>query len=538
LATVDGLLESNFFHAAAILIDPRRARKRNEARICTAMWHLRDFRSKLAKNSRRSTGRPHDIRNSSTAFPHAVEFSFAQMTFLRVSRVIRVLFVAAMLTGGAARAAAETAPVFRVFLKDGTALACWGEYAQVGDQLVLTLPVGSGARRAYEFLSLPVSSIDMPRTERYAEAVRAAQFAATRGAAEYAELRDRLAKQLAAIPLLPDNGERIAAAESARQQLLDWANTSHGYRAREVHELLKTFEATIIDLRVAAGESRFVLNLTAGVVPPAPPRLRAAPGAAETVALALRAASATGDEEVRKAILKRARSVAASLPGESGTALRAAVADRFRLEARLDSLYRWLRTDVTRRAERFVDDGDTRGVDALRQRVAATDRRWGKRRPAQVTGLLAALDAYYEAAAEHRLVLDQWESTRVELAAYQKQMAPLVAQLDKLRPLLAAITDLAGTPLTDLVRAEEQTGSMVTTLGRVAPPSAAAPVHDLLARAIERADAAVRTRHTAVTTRDLAVAREAAAAAREARARLTEAKAALAAVVRPPKASR
>jgi hypothetical protein len=461
------------------------------------------------------------------------------MTFLRVVRVTRVLVVAAMLAGGAARAAAETtAPVFRVFLKDGTALACWGEYAQVGDQLVLTLPVGSGARRAYEFLSLPVSSIDMPRTERYAEAVRAAQFAATRGAAEYAELRDRLAKQLAAIPLLPDNGERIAAAESARQQLLDWANTSHGYRAAEVHNLLKTFEATIIDLRVAAGEPRFSINMTAGVSPPAPPRLRAAPGAAETVALALRAASATADEEVRKAILRRARSVAASLGGEPGKAMRAAVAEQIKVEARLDSLYRWLRTDVARHAERFVDEGDTRGIEALRQRVASTDRRWGRRRPAQVTGLLASLDAYYEAAAEHRLVLDQWESMRAELVAYQKQVAPLVAELDGLRPLLAAINDLASTPLTDLVRAEEHTGSMITTLGRVPAPSAAAPAHDLLARAIERADAAVRTRHTAVTTRQLPVAREAAAAAADARARLTEAKAAVAALVRPPKASR
>jgi hypothetical protein len=461
------------------------------------------------------------------------------MTFLRVLRVTRVLIVAALLTGGAVRAAAETAaPVFRVFLKDGTALACWGEYAQVGDQLVLTLPLGTGSRRAYEFLSLPVSAIDMPRTERYAEAVRAAQFAATRGAAEYAELRDRLAKQLAAIPLLPDNGERIAAAESARQQLLDWANTSHGYRAREVHDLLKTFEASIIDLRVAAGESRFAINMTAGVAPPSPPRLRGSPGAGETVSLALRAASATSDEEVRKAILKRARSVAATLPGESGAALRTAVAERFKLEARFDSLYRWLRTDVTRRADRLVDEGDTRGIDALRQRVAATDRRWGKRRPAQVTGLLAALDAYYEAAAEHRLVLDQWESMRAELVSYQKQVAPIVTELDTLRPMLAAIKDLASTPLTGLVRAQAQTESMVATLSRLSAPPAAGPAHDLLARAIERADAAVRARHTAVTTKQLAVAREASAAAVDARARLTEAKAALAALVRPPKASR
>ena len=124
------------------------------------------------------------------------------MTF---SRIGGTLVLAALVLAGASSAGAETvAPVFRVFLKDGTALVSWGEYAHVGDQLVLTLPVGAGARRTYEFVSLPVSSVDMAKTERYAEAVRAAQFASTRGGAEYAALRDRLAKQLAAIPLLPD----------------------------------------------------------------------------------------------------------------------------------------------------------------------------------------------------------------------------------------------------------------------------------------------------------------------------------------------
>lgn len=457
------------------------------------------------------------------------------MSFFRVMGTF--LMVAVMLTGATRAAADVTAPVFRVFLKDGTALACWGEYAEVGDTLVLTIPIGAGAKRTYEFVSLPMSSIDMPRTERYAEAVRAAQFASTRGAAEYAELRDRLAKQLAAIPLLPDSGERIAAAESARQQLLDWANTSHGYRAKEVHELLQVFQSTIIDLRVKAGESRFSINLTAGVAPASPPRLRAAPGAAETVALALGAASATRDEEVRKAILKRARGAAALLPGESGVALRKAVASRLAAEARIDSLYRWLRTDVTRQAARAVDHGDARTIDALRQKVNATDRRWGRQRAWQVSGLLASLDAYYEAAAEHRLVLDQWESVRLELVAYQQQVAPIVLALDRLRPTLEAIRDLASTPLTGLVRVQGETAAMVSNFGGIAAPSPAAGAHGLLAQAIERTDFAARTRHTAVATRQLAVAREAAAAAVEARARLIEAKAALMALGRPPKAS-
>lgn len=458
---------------------------------------------------------------------------------MSISRITGAFLMIAVMLAGASRAAADvTAPVFRVFLKDGTALACWGEYAQVGDTLVLTIPIGSTSKRTYEFLSVPVSSIDMPKTEAYAEAVRAAQFASSRGAAEYAELRDRLARQLAAIPLLPDSGERIAAAESARQQLLDWAGTSHGYRAREVHELLQVFQSTIVDLRMKAGESRFSINLSAGSAPPAPPRLRAAPGAAETVRLALRAASATDDEEVKKAILKRARAASWSVGGEAGVALRKAVANRLAAEARTDGLYRWLRSDVTRRAVDAVDRGDARAIDVQRQRVARFDRIWGRQRPAVVTGLLGTLDAYYEAAAEHRLVLDQWESVRVENEAYQKKLAPFIATLDRLRPTLEAIKDLASTPLTALVRAQGETASMIASLGNFAPPPASAAAHGLLAQAIERADFAVRTRHTAVSQRQMALAREAASAAGDAHARLLEAKAALAALVRPPKANR
>lgn len=452
---------------------------------------------------------------------------------------MRAFVLAAVMFGGAIPARAETtAPIFRVFLTDGTALACWGEYARVADTLVLTIPIGAGARRTYEFLSLPVSKVDMDKTERYAEAVRAAQFASTRGAAEFAELQDRLSKQLAAIPLLPDPAERVAAAESVRQQLLDWAATSHGYRAADVHRLLEKFDATIVGVRVAAGESRFAINLSAGMAPPAPPKLRAAPGAAETVSLAVKAAAATGNDEVRKAILRRARAAAAALRGTAGETLRALVAARLAAEARVDSLYRWLVADVTRLATRAVDRGDARAIDQLRERVRATDRRWGRQRPPQVTGLLAALDASYDAAAEQRLVLDQWESVRLELDAYKAKIAPLIAELDRLRPLLDAIADLAGTPVTDLVRAQAQTGSMLTTVAGIPAPEGAANPQRLLAAAIERADTAVTTRRNAVATRQLSEARAAADAASGARARLVQLKAALASMILPPKAIR
>lgn len=456
------------------------------------------------------------------------------MTFSRVLGVCTL--VAGVLAVVAPLSADVPAPIFRVFLKDGTALASWGEYAEVADQLVLTLPIGTGSRRTYEFVTLPVAKVDMAKTEQYAEAVRAAQFAASRGAVEYAELRLRLAGQIDAIPILPNATERLAAAESVRQQLLDWAATTHGYRAREVNELLNVFDARIVELRVAAGHTGFSLNLSAGTVPPAPPRLRNAPTALDTVSLALKAAAATDDDEVRRNLLTRARSAANRLSGPGVDALRAAVAERIAAEARIDRQYARLRLDVTRLAAEAVDAADARAIDTLRERVVGSDAGWGRRRPGQVRGLLASLDAYYAAAAQQRLVLDRWEATRQQLAAYQNEMRPFIAALEAQAPMLVAIQDLASTPLTSLVNAEEETGGMVTTFaGLTAPPDAAA-AHALIGEAIGRADFAIRTRHAAVNSGQLPVARQAAVAAAEARARLAAARASLNALTEPPKA--
>ncbi len=37
-------------------------------------------------------------------------------------------------------AQAEVAPLFRLFLRDGTVVTCLGEYARVGERVVFTLP--------------------------------------------------------------------------------------------------------------------------------------------------------------------------------------------------------------------------------------------------------------------------------------------------------------------------------------------------------------------------------------------------------------
>lgn len=450
-----------------------------------------------------------------------------------------VILLLAIVVAPASIDAAGPAPVFRVFLKDGTALACWGEYAKVDDRLVLTVPVGQGPRTSYEFVSIPVSKVDMARTERYAEAVRAAQFAANRGAAEYKSLSERLAAQLANIASLADPKERLASAESARQELLDWAADSHGYRAKEIQQLLQLFDSAIIDLRVAAGESRFAINLRAAIVPPSPPRLRSSPGIRESIALAARAAAVADSPEAKVSLLRRASAAAKRLPtSEENDKLRKMVDRQLRAALRVETLYRKLDADTRRLAIRAVDLGDVTGIDAIRQRVVSTDRLLGRQRPEDIKLLLDWVDNQRDAAAEQRLVLDQWESTRQLVNEYLDAANGLAKSVDAIRPALSAIAKMSGPALTEVVRVERQTAAMVSQYAQLVAPDGVADAHQLLALAVEQADLAVRTRHRAVALRQMPAAREAAAAAADAMTRLAQAKAALATAARPPKAIR
>ncbi len=463
------------------------------------------------------------------------------MTFRRVLGAIAVVLCCAnvaRITPNAVFAASAT-PIFRVFLKNGTALACWGEYARVGDRLVLTVPIGRGARAAYEFVSLPVDTVDLEKTERYAESVRAAQFAANRGKAEYAALTQALAAELTAISLLPPK-ERLARTQAARARLVAWAETSHGYRASDVDRLVQKLDASIVNLRVAAGETQFSLNLSGGARPVPPPKLRADPTTKETVELAVKAAMAVDSIDIRKKLLRRARTTASILPKNApGVAeLTGTIAREWAKALRVESAYVKLDLDVRRLAESAVDRGDVRAIDALRERVTRTDRLLGHQRSPDIASLLETLDGMRERAAEQRLMLDAWDARRGALVGYQRALAHVIKVLDGLSVSLMAIKEMSGPPVTSLVTSWQQTEIVSGEFAQVKAPDDAAAAHVLFGLALEQAGIAVRGRMQAVDTRQLATARDAASAAEDALVRLAQAKSALAALLAPPKAIR
>ena len=107
----------------------------------------------------------------------------------RLLVLLSLLAVAVALTGAQG---SDAGSIFRVFLSDGRAIPSYGESAVVGDRLVFTLLVSATAGPpALQLMSLPLPSVDLPRTQRYATSLRASHYAATRGEADYAAMTDR-----------------------------------------------------------------------------------------------------------------------------------------------------------------------------------------------------------------------------------------------------------------------------------------------------------------------------------------------------------
>src|SRR5215472_15653181 len=78
-------------------------------------------------------------------------------------------------------AAADDAVLFRVFLKDGTALVSYGEFARVADRVVFSMPLNvPDANPSLHLVSIPSERVDWDRTNRYTENARAAHYLATR----------------------------------------------------------------------------------------------------------------------------------------------------------------------------------------------------------------------------------------------------------------------------------------------------------------------------------------------------------------------
>ena len=430
-------------------------------------------------------------------------------------RAGRLLLLLSLLTGAVTLTGAQggdAGSIFRVFLSDGRAIPSYGESAVVGDRLVFTLLVSASAGPpALQMMSLPLPSVDLPRTQRYATTLRASHYAATRGEADYAAMTAEVQRALDQITSIPDTKQRLDVAEEAKRRLLAWSAEHYYYRAADIRELAGLFDQVIAELRAAAGESRFSLDLRAGFATPVPEPLLAAPSVRESVTLARAAAAASDVVEERLAVLRTASSV---LSRESDVDdLRAGVAKDLEAEAAADAAYKALADELATKADAALRRGDVEGVQGLHAVLTTRDQALGARRPAHAAAIAALLDAKLEAVRIHRKALDHYAAVRKGLLEYERRVRTVMSGLDGLAPILAYVRDGKYLSYDRLVRAAGQISKLLFEIGSIQPPADLADVHATLRSAIHMAAEACSRRRLAVTTTSEDLQREASAAA-------------------------
>ncbi|MEQ1729862.1 MAG: hypothetical protein ABL982_15950, partial [Vicinamibacterales bacterium] len=198
-------------------------------------------------------------------------------------------------------AGADSAPLFRVFLTDGTSLISYGELARLDDQVVFSMPTSSSAvAPQLQLINIPSDRVDWPRTVSYAESVRATRYLATRAQADYDLLTADIAQVLNDVGQTDDPVRRLAIVEQARKRLAEWPSAHHNFKRDDIQQMLGTLDEAIADLKAASGSSTFDLTfVAAATAPPTSEPILPAPGPRETIEQTLRAAQLTSSAAER-----------------------------------------------------------------------------------------------------------------------------------------------------------------------------------------------------------------------------------------------
>lgn len=506
LVTKVTLSRSAHHDAASVNLSDRcEKRKRSAVRSCTDLVRSRQNRAGDVKNFLARTGLPQLFHRSSTGFPQLAGQTGARLLLL----TFLIAITGAVTTGQAP--AIDNGAIFRVFLKNGTALASYGESAEAGDRVVFTLlVVGADRQPTLQLTNLPASAVDLDRTRRYADAIRLVHYAATRGELDYAAMTQEVQRSIAELTAIADPKKRLAMAEDARARLIAWSKGTYGYRASEVQELLRLFDDVINELRAAAGQGQFKVELSANTIP-APEPLLTAPGAAESISLALAAADAVDSEEDRAAILKAAAAAAGTDPALADA--RANVARAIDLEAKATAAYEQLAADVRARAAAARKKADPDALSGVLSALQARNAELGNRRPLVVQTLTSEIEAMLASARTYRASLEHYTAVRGSLLAYERAIRPTMSGFDGLAPVFMAIRDIRYTAYERLERAGSRLKELIAGLETVPPPTDLVDVQATLLSALRMADHACDRRRLSIALRSQVVAEEASSAA-------------------------
>jgi hypothetical protein len=448
-------------------------------------------------------------------------------------------------TGAAAPAAPDAAPLFRVFLKDGTTLVSYGELARLDDRVVFSMPTSASvAAPQLQLITIPSDRVDWERTLNYAESVRATRYLATRAESDYALLTNDIAQALTDVALTEDPARRLAIVEKARRTLADWPATHYNYKRDEIQQMLGTLDEAIAELRAAAGASSFDLTFVAApaAAPPMTETILPPPGSREAIEQTLKAAQLTTSPAERMSLLTVAagalESDGAQLAPDFVEATRTDISSRIAHETEIDRKYQAFSGRILRLASSRAQAADVRGVQRVLARIQADDAELGAERPDVVASLVSAVESQLDAARRLRLERDRWALRAPELRAYRAAIAGSIARLNRMVPLLEDIKSLAGSgpdAIGAIIRGAAEISKVMMT---VPPPTELAEVHNLLASAAQLADSAAKIRREAAINGNMARAWDASSAAAGALMLASRAQTDMQTILRPPQVIR
>lgn len=410
--------------------------------------------------------------------------------------------LAALCLAAAPAAGARELPLFRIFLHDGPAVACLGEFARLDAHVVCSLAIDGAEQTA--LVRLPADQVDWPRTNQYAAALRAARYAESRGEYDFAALSADVAQLLNEVGQTTDNARRLGLALEARRRLAAWPAQHHDYRAADVQQIMQLVDDAISDFRAAAGAEHFELALHAVVPPPPPPALMAVPAPEEAVSTAMAVAERTADAAERvtllEAIARTLGQLEHRMPAAAFRRLSYAVEGRLGEERAVDAAYARFTRQVAGRARSAAARADVRGVERALAAVVAGDRRLGGRRPDRVAAILAMVRDQLDAARRLRLARDQWALKAVAFRSYKRAVRAPLEELGMMARGLDDIKRLAGPAAPALAGLTRRAAAALRGLGAVVPPADLAPVHALMVSAAQLASQAVSVRQQAVAS--------------------------------------
>jgi hypothetical protein len=434
--------------------------------------------------------------------------------------------------------AADEGMLLHVFLRDGSSLVTYGEFARVGDQVVLSVPIGGNRENPrLQAVSIPATRVDWEKTERHAASARYQRYVATRAEADYQQLTEAVAAVLNNIAQSTDRTSALAAAERARQMLTEWPRTHYGYRQQDVQEIVRLLNSAISRLQGGTPAPPFQIALVTAPDMSLEP-VATLPSPRQQFEQLLRIARTSTDVRDRVALLRSALDLLAT-PGvvtaTDAAPLRKSIEGQLEREASIDRRYDKLSRDTLARATRAAADAKVRDIERILERIPKEDARLGAQRPEVVQALSASVQSRLDQARVLRLMRDQWRSRRALFNEYQRSIGGEMVQLVKARPALESIKKLDGPTFDRLETLNRVLRGGATRLDRLLVPEYLRHTHELVVGAWRFAETATATRLRAVANGEIAAAWEASSAAAGALMMLSRAQKEMHTLTEPPK---